>query len=337
MRLLMTVVTIAASISLPGFGNSTRSWAQADAIMRTDPTSLQMQPGETQSMAIVVEDVTDLYGFECRISFDPAVLEVVDADPAEEGVQVAPGDFLSPDWTLLNAVDNNSGTIDYALAQLSPSDPKSGGGILLTIRFQAKASGTSPVVLRDVLLGSATSQPITVNLQDGQVVVTSGEPVAPASPTPTSGAALPSTPSASPSVSQLTHTPLPTAAETTQVPATPTVTSEGPVDEIAPATVEGADATPIPTVSATRATEATTAAASATPPLPLEGTATEVQPEEAEELLDHVSGTPASQPGQEGVSRGILVIIALACAVLGVVVLGAGLVIWRRDEAEPMQ
>lgn len=139
--------------------------------IRPDPLSLEIGAGKSSTVDILVEDVTDLYGFEFEITFDPAVLEVVDADPGKEGVQIGAGDFLSPDWTLENTVDNDNGTIAYALCQLNPSPPQSGDGVLATIIWRGKVMGTSPITFTHVLLAGRDGIPIPADTQDGQITV----------------------------------------------------------------------------------------------------------------------------------------------------------------------
>ena len=136
-----------------------------------NPASQEVCLGTTAVTDILVENMTDLYGFEFKITFDPTLVEVVDADPTMAGVQIQPGDFLSPDWLLENSVDNNSGTIRYALCQLNPSPPQSGDGVLATIIWRGKVMGTSPIAFTHVLLAGRDGIPIPADTQDGQITV----------------------------------------------------------------------------------------------------------------------------------------------------------------------
>ena len=51
---------------------------------------------ETVDVSIVITDVTGLYSASVDLTFDPAVLEVVDADPGRSGVQIFTGTFPGP-------------------------------------------------------------------------------------------------------------------------------------------------------------------------------------------------------------------------------------------------
>ena len=171
-----------ACLLLPFFGSSglaTIGRANDPTTVSINPASQEISLGSTGITDVLVESVTNLYGFEFQITFDPTLVEVVDANPVQAGVQIQPGDFLSPDWLLENSVDNDNGTIAYALSQLNPSPPQSGDGVLVTITWRGKAMGTSPITFTYATLGAPGGVPIPASTQDGEVTV--GEP----SPGPT--------------------------------------------------------------------------------------------------------------------------------------------------------
>ncbi len=153
-----------------GSGLVETGWADGGANVSIAPASQEIFLGGTGTTDVLVEDVTDLYVFEFQIAFDPTLVEVV---------QIQPGDFLSPDWLLENSVDNDNGTLAYALCQLNPSPPQSGDGVLATITWRGKVMGTSPITLTYMQLGAPLGVPIPASTQDGEITV--GEP----SPGPT--------------------------------------------------------------------------------------------------------------------------------------------------------
>ena len=81
---------------------SLRVLAQAEpAIARRDPVSSTVNVGSTVVVNFYIQDVQNLYGADVRISFDPTILEVQDADPGAAGVQIQPlSAFLSPDFVI---------------------------------------------------------------------------------------------------------------------------------------------------------------------------------------------------------------------------------------------
>jgi len=80
---------------------------------------------------------------QAYIDFDPALLEVVDADPGTAGVQIQQGTVL-PD-ELQNSVDNGLGQINFA-AGMFGGQPVTGTFTLATVEFKAKgATGGTPL------------------------------------------------------------------------------------------------------------------------------------------------------------------------------------------------
>jgi hypothetical protein len=167
--------TLAALILglLLGLGLPLLALAAADApVLSFRPAQAELLKGQTLTAEVWLENAPAIYGFEVHITFDPAVLEVVDADPAAPGIQVLPGDFISPSqpsFTIQNQADNVTGTLDYAITLLNPAPPVEGTGRLFNIAFRALAGGTAAVSITDKsLLGTragGTIAPIRQNLQ----------------------------------------------------------------------------------------------------------------------------------------------------------------------------
>jgi hypothetical protein len=87
------------------------------------PTTAWMPyPGDTYTFDIRIEDVSNLYGASVVIAFDPQVVQVEDADPTIEGVQIAIGDFLDQrQFVLKHDVNNDTGYVELSITQLSPA------------------------------------------------------------------------------------------------------------------------------------------------------------------------------------------------------------------------
>jgi hypothetical protein len=209
----------------------------ADVVLQFAPSSLQVAVGETIDVAVAVENVTGLYGFDIAVGFDPAVVEVVDFDPDLEGIQVALGLFLDPGFVIFNQASNELGQLRLVMTQLNPSEAKSGTGNLLVIRFRSLRAGATPLLLLEGQLARRDGGAILAERVNGELAVISSAV---------------SLPSPSPIPSQLAGTPMPTMTPT----ATPT-----------PRPIGAATATPppAPTVSPTvvATTNATMTAAAA--------------------------------------------------------------------------
>ena len=164
----MAIAILIASLATAGF-----SWnaAQSQAMLRVSPSTLEVKVGKQTTVDVEAAQVSDLYGVEIHISFDPSVLEVVDADSTQEGVQIEPGTFPSPDFVVRNAANNQGGTIDYAATQLPPSKPSDGDGVVARITFLAKRTATSQVHFDQFLLADYKGNSIKAVSQPGEIKV----------------------------------------------------------------------------------------------------------------------------------------------------------------------
>src|SRR5512136_2216475 len=69
--------------------------AQSTQVLVVPPSSA-VQPGATVTVEVQVRDVSDLYAVDLQLAFDPALLEVLDADgDTANGTQITAGNFLS--------------------------------------------------------------------------------------------------------------------------------------------------------------------------------------------------------------------------------------------------
>jgi len=146
------------------------------AVVRLEPSTARVEAGEIVSVQVVVEDVISLCGAELHLTFDPVLLEVVDADPSTPGVQIQAGTFPSPDLVVQNSVDQVAGEIDFVTAQMPLREPVSGSGVLATITFRGKATGTFPLIFANVVLTTRNGEHIPATTQIGQVAVKEVEP-----------------------------------------------------------------------------------------------------------------------------------------------------------------
>jgi hypothetical protein len=149
------------------------------------PPHMEFELGTSVSVQVVVSDVVNLYGVDFKLSFDPALVQVVDADSDKAGVQITLGDFLSPDIVPAHVVDNAAGTIEIAFAQKAPSLPATGTGTIATIMFTGTDPGLSLLTFDSVQLSNSDAIEILASKFDGKLLV--GDPQQPiptATPTP---------------------------------------------------------------------------------------------------------------------------------------------------------
>ena len=188
---VLAVMVLVSMLGLaPAFADGT--------VVRFAPSSTNLSVGQTVAVNIQVDSVTGLAGLDILMSFNPAVLEVPDADPATAGVQVALGSFLTPGFVLKNEVDTAQGKINIAFVQRAPTPPVSGSGVLATVTFKAKANGTSALTFNRASLSDANGVALANTLQNGQVTVGGGAGPTPTPTTPPSGPTPTPTPTTPP-------------------------------------------------------------------------------------------------------------------------------------------
>lgn len=128
---------------------------------------------ETIDLFIRLENVTDLYAVDVKLEFDPEIVEVVDLDPEQEGVNLEPvNELINAAFWAFNEVDNETGKIHYATTQYNPSVPANGSGDIARIRLQTKGIGSSTIAITEATLsdrdGYLIGEPVTL----GSVTVT---------------------------------------------------------------------------------------------------------------------------------------------------------------------
>jgi len=145
---------------------------------------LEIPLNERVEVPVEVRDVSELYAVDLTIRFDPAVLQVEDANPDQAGIQPGLATFLDAGMTLFNEVDNESGTVRFVMSQINPSEGKSGNGNLLVLYFVGKQAGTSSVSVEAVEFANRFGEAIPVSGVDAQIVVSESAPEVVATPIP---------------------------------------------------------------------------------------------------------------------------------------------------------
>ncbi len=143
------------------------------AAVRFDPPAAVVELGAEQEIAVLIENVDDLYAFDMRIDYDPAAIAIVDADPGTVGVQISQGAFLDEGLTVLNQVDEGAGVISYATTQLNPSASKGGSGTLLLFRVRGLKMGSSALAFESLQLSDRDGFEIVAGSGPGSVTVPS--------------------------------------------------------------------------------------------------------------------------------------------------------------------
>ncbi len=286
---------------------------------------------------------SELYGFDVTVTFDPQVVEVVDADPNLPGVQVAQGLFLDPGFAVINTADNTAGSAHFVMTQLNPSEAKSGTGSLIVVKLLGKQAGTSSALtVENPQLARRDGFMIPATPASGQVdVIAGGGPTSTSMPTQGAGTPMATT-TPEPTTLPGTATPKPTALPAT---ATTAVGSPTPTRTDLPT----AKATPLPSrTPAPDATMAATATATGMPTglitLPPGSTSLATDQPSTPAALAAASTTPQAtttavaqvQPGDNGSSQdksasrsmSLALLIVMAVGGLAITAGAVVLVVW---------
>ncbi len=134
--------------------------------LSTDVTPVRF--GDSFTLRLRTNDVTDLAGWQTDIAFDADVLEAV---------EVSEGDFLKAEggdtFFLKGTIDNAVGEI-AKLSSARFGSGVSGTGTLLLVTFTAKATGETRVTFSDFFAGSSSRQEIPSDVPEIVITVEAG-------------------------------------------------------------------------------------------------------------------------------------------------------------------
>jgi LysM repeat protein len=166
------------------------AFAQSSTQVKLVPSEATISVEQTIELTVQVENITNLYGIELVITFDPNLLEVADADPNKPGTQITIGDFLGGGMEVANAVTD--GRIEYIMQQVSPNLPSNGGGVLARITFRGIGSGQANIKIDDLFLSDQGGNGIFCSFHGAQITIQAGSVGGP-TPTPFSPTPVPPT------------------------------------------------------------------------------------------------------------------------------------------------
>ena len=150
---------------------ATRSCVKDVIVYPPPPTNVKISPyessvciGQEFTINIVIENVSDLAGFELKLFWNTTLADLEDVD-------------IFPPWSDYFLVKNETqedigdgrGMFWLALLMLPPSEPFNGTTVLATLTFNATNIGTSILDLDQVKLGDSLANPIPTNIVDGYI------------------------------------------------------------------------------------------------------------------------------------------------------------------------
>jgi len=138
------------------------AYSQAGTQVRVFPAQVTLQPGESATIEIWVDDVEELFAFAADITFDPDLISAKD---------LTLGGFLEPGQEVINSIDPDNGSIQYHMTQWGESTPsKSGSGVLFSFEITLlDATAGSDIKIELIVLSDRNGVDIPCEVQHGVV------------------------------------------------------------------------------------------------------------------------------------------------------------------------
>ena len=143
-----------------------------------NPAALIVKKNDQFTLAVQIINVRYLYAYQWEIAFNPAILQVVDANAGEPGVQIEPAAVFQGLGPFTQCtVSNAAGTIRCESTLLAPADPVTWGySHLGQIRFKAVGSAKTMVEFSSAQchLAERDADPIVATWRSGSVLFSGG-------------------------------------------------------------------------------------------------------------------------------------------------------------------
>jgi hypothetical protein len=167
--MLLVVPTILLGLN----SNIKTAYAQEPAIIYVDPPLVSgIAPGGQFTVTIKIENVTNLYGFDIKFAWDPAIL-THKSHQAKIPVEDYPGGILhKPVQPVKDQVDNTLGFYNIAFSSMNPAQPFNGSGTIFTITFEVLAYGKSALAFTSIKLAGygIPPPPVPYEKHDGNFI-----------------------------------------------------------------------------------------------------------------------------------------------------------------------
>jgi general secretion pathway protein D len=141
------------------------SGTQGSANFLFDPGQINAQKGNTFVVNLLISGAQNVYSVPVQMNYDPAKLQLVN---------VSNGGFLSQDGqavALVHREDETTGTLQVTATRPPGAGGVSGQGAVVSLTFQAKASGQTPLTITRGGARDPGLQAITVNGAQASVTV----------------------------------------------------------------------------------------------------------------------------------------------------------------------
>jgi hypothetical protein len=134
-----------------------------------------MLVGQTHQVEIILENIDGVNEIEIHVRFEPRYINIADADPATDGIQIQPGEIPQPVQVIQNEAKNDAGFLVYHVAQ-EPGTSARGSGVVATFTVQAMTEGGSPLSFTIAKWKNAAGEQMPdLDGHDGMAIIGIGE------------------------------------------------------------------------------------------------------------------------------------------------------------------
>jgi general secretion pathway protein D len=147
----------------PGPLNAAQSGQSAQ--LRFEPRSLSLKAGQTATVGVVVDNVTDLFSIPFLLQYDPAVISI---EEVRQGGFLQTGD---QEIAIVQRVDKEHGQAIVSLTRQPNRAGASGTGTILGIVIKAIGPGTSTLSIVQVNARDSQQRPIQLVTSEATVQV----------------------------------------------------------------------------------------------------------------------------------------------------------------------
>jgi hypothetical protein len=118
--------------------------------------------GDTVTVDVMIDNISNMYGAEFRLRYDPAILAVQDLNAEQNGLQIEVGTLLPIDkgFVVANKIDETTGEIVFAMTLLNPAPPAEGSGPLARVSFKVLQNSPTTLNIEHAKLVAADLQTI---------------------------------------------------------------------------------------------------------------------------------------------------------------------------------
>ncbi|MDA2914074.1 cohesin domain-containing protein, partial [Acidobacteriia bacterium AH_259_A11_L15] len=137
---------------------------QGPAQLRFQPAQARVAAGQQLVVELVAENARDLFSVPFVLTFDPAVVKLV---------EVHHGGFLGGEQpaALVHRVDEEHGVAILSVSRPPGAQGVSGTGTVVTLVFQGLAAGRTPLAIRQVAARDSQRRPLELTTLVGEILV----------------------------------------------------------------------------------------------------------------------------------------------------------------------